>query len=219
MRVLDHEELESDHAATMAAPGEPGPVDLHRVVGAGALSELLPVDEVFARGVPATIGTAHCQVLGPVDAMVHSVWHAQMSDSNYRYRILPTRQLHSFALLFRWLDGATHWDGVRARYQATGYGAVLDAHSEQLASLFGIETGRLSDRRRARRQLRACVASFAAAGLADARRNMAGAFAPAYMQILYGDQPLATARARHALTLLTHDRRTVAAKAFHAEGR
>ena len=210
-------ELEPDHATTMVAAKLPGPLDLHRALGMAAGAELMPVEELMSRATPARIGSASCLVLAPGDALVHTIWHAQMQNANYRYRILPTRQLHSCALFLRAV-GSERWPEVRERYDRAGFSDILDAQAEQLRYLFGIELGRANSPRRARRHLRSCLASFALAGVADARRNLAFAFAPDYLRIRYGNVPLPAARVRHLGTLLTRPLADSVDKTFRTNG-
>jgi hypothetical protein len=192
--------------------GVPGLIDLHRELGTGAVSSVLPAVDAWAQSLPLSFANARARGLSATHQVLHNILHAAVQDLHHDARGLPLRQLVALARLLAVHGPDIDWTEIEARMGAHGLGKVLGDHLRLAEQLLGIEApAALLEGTRFRLHERSVLASFALGWPAELQRNLRFAFGAAYLDWLYnhgdGRGRLAAARARHAVRVVRRDGR------------
>lgn len=112
-------------------------IDLHRTLGLGICSSLLPAADVIGSATVRNINGASILVPSPNHLVVHHIIHSQLHDS-YRERINPSfRTLYDFFLLRRHFDNEGNgsgsptekpeldWGGIESHFRRNGHYATF----------------------------------------------------------------------------------------------
>ena len=112
------------------------PVELHRAIGVPAVAQLLTWDRIWRRSEAIEVGGSPTHILGPTDAMIHHVLHAQIQDYDHVYFGVPLRQLHTSLLLGRAWAGRLDEEEVIGRFTAARLQAPLLGHLDLVRRIF-----------------------------------------------------------------------------------
>jgi hypothetical protein len=126
------------HCPPLSRSGGPS-IELHRSLGLGICSRLLPAGEVIEKSRPHDYGGVVARIPCPEHLVTHLVMHSQLLHS-YTERIWPPLRALGDLYAIQSCYGATlDWATIRERFERWGYGGLLALHLRQAAESLGVK--------------------------------------------------------------------------------
>ncbi|HEY5317661.1 MAG TPA: nucleotidyltransferase family protein [Solirubrobacteraceae bacterium] len=207
------------HVVVMERHRTPGPIEVHVELGFPPISSVLPFTRVWAASAAIAVGGGRARTPSPSHQVLHNILHSAVQDLHHVVAGMPLRQLLTLARLARVHGAAVDWAAVSAELETRGHARALADHLWLAHRFAGLELpkghrGGPSQRLHEARVL----ATFGLGWPARLQQNLRIAFAPDYLDKLYGHggrpAALARARARHAVHVTRRDGTHVVREAF-----
>jgi hypothetical protein len=113
-------------------------IDLHRTVGLGICSSILPAAEVLANSTVVDVDGTQVRIPSPEHVIVHHILHSQLHDT-YRERISPSvRTMYDFVLLQNGFGTVVDLQAIEQRFRRHGKYGALAMYLLRVEQFFGV---------------------------------------------------------------------------------
>jgi hypothetical protein len=114
-------------------------VDLHRTLGLGVCSSILPPSDVLRDSTVHEFRGVRIRIPSPEHLVTHQIIHSQIHEA-YPERIWPNlRSMYDIILLQRHFGSSIDWAAIENRFGRNGQYPVLAMYLRQVRNLLGLE--------------------------------------------------------------------------------